>query len=248
MTPPAPPTASVPPRPAPRKVAVILSGGGARGAYEVGVLSYVLDAFARLRGRPPRFDILCGTSVGAVNACYLAAHLADPTVGIRRLVDLWLDLRLERVLGFGVRQALSLPRVLFGGGAEGVGLYRSEFLLSGRALASVTEEVQYAAYRALVEQVAPRPVTIRTFDLDEDDLEPAVEQRRGRTRRRGLRGLRLGLAHTEVLWTQLRALVRASAHGPLRIMFPFVTAVEEVRQVRAIVEQVCTDLRALDNP
>jgi NTE family protein len=104
-------------------VAVILSGGGARGAYEVGVLSYVLDEFARLRGRPPRFDILCGTSVGAVNACYLAAHLADPTVGIRRLVDLWLDLRLERVLGFGVRQALSLPRVLFGGGAEGVGLF-----------------------------------------------------------------------------------------------------------------------------
>jgi phosphotransferase system enzyme I (PtsI) len=129
-------------------------------------------------------------------------------------------------------------------GAEGIGLYRSEFLLSGKPLASMSEEKQYAAYRALVEQVAPRPVTIRTFDLDEDDLEPGIDQRRGRTRRRGLRGLRLGLAQTDVLWTQLRALVRASAHGQLRIMFPFVTAVEEVRQARAMVEQVCTDLCA----
>lgn len=129
-------------------------------------------------------------------------------------------------------------------GAEGIGLYRSEFLLSGRPLASISEEMQYTAYRALVEQVAPRPVTIRTFDLDEDDLEPGIDHRKGRTRRRGLRGLRLGLAHTEVLWTQLRALVRTSAHGPLRIMFPFVTAVEEIRQVRAMVEQICTDLHA----
>jgi phosphotransferase system enzyme I (PtsI) len=129
-------------------------------------------------------------------------------------------------------------------GAEGIGLYRSEFLLSGRSVESVSEEMQYTAYRALVEQVAPRPVTIRTFDLDEDDLAPSTNDRRARTRRRGLRGLRLGLAHTEVLWTQLRALVRASAHGPVRVMFPFVTAVEEIRQVRAMVEQVCTDLRA----
>ena len=106
-----------------RKVAFILSGGGARGAYEVGVLSYVLDAFARLRGRPPRIDILCGTSVGAINACFLAAHLNDPTLGVRRLVDLWTSLRIETVLGFGVRQALSLPRLLVGGGQEGVGVF-----------------------------------------------------------------------------------------------------------------------------
>ncbi|WP_437290591.1 patatin-like phospholipase family protein [Sorangium sp. So ce406] len=106
-----------------RKVAVILSGGGARGAYEVGVLSYVLDAFARLRGAPPRIDILCGTSVGAVNACYLAAHLDDATLGIRRLVNLWTQLKLETVLGFGVRQAISLPKLLFGGGSQGVGLF-----------------------------------------------------------------------------------------------------------------------------
>ena len=104
-------------------MAVILSGGGARGAYEVGVLSYVLDGFARLRGGPPRFDILCGTSVGAINACFLGAHLQDPTQGVRRLVDLWTALNLADVLVFGMRQAFNLHRVLLGGGAETVGIF-----------------------------------------------------------------------------------------------------------------------------
>ena len=104
-------------------MAVILSGGGARGAYEVGVMSYVLDSFARLRGGPPRIDILCGTSVGAINACFLAAHLQDPTLGVRRLVDLWCDLNLASVLVFGLRQAFTVHRVLMGGGAETVGIF-----------------------------------------------------------------------------------------------------------------------------
>lgn len=107
----------------PRRVAMILSGGGARGAYEVGVLSYVLDSFARLRGRAPRIDILCGTSVGAINACYLAAHLADPTLGIRRLVDLWTELKLGGVLGFSFKQAINMPRVVLGGGTDAAGLF-----------------------------------------------------------------------------------------------------------------------------
>jgi NTE family protein len=101
---------------------MILSGGGARGAYEVGVLWYIFDDLTRMLGRPPRIDILCGTSVGAINACYLAAHLGDPVLGLRRLVELWTELELTRVLGFGVRQVLTLPRVLLGG-AEGSGLF-----------------------------------------------------------------------------------------------------------------------------
>jgi NTE family protein len=106
-----------------RKVALILSGGGARGAYEVGVLSYVLDGFARVRGAAPRIDILCGTSVGAINACFLAAHLADATTGVRRLSSLWTELDLPDVLGFGLRQAFSLPRVLLGGGKSAAGVF-----------------------------------------------------------------------------------------------------------------------------
>jgi phosphotransferase system enzyme I (PtsI) len=123
-------------------------------------------------------------------------------------------------------------------GAEGVGLYRSEFMLSGRTLASVTEDEQYALYRSLIEQVSPRPVTIRTFDLDERQVGHDVAAPERRRTRPGLRGLRLGLANPELLRTQLRALVRASAHGPLRVMFPFVTAVEEVRQARAMLTDI----------
>ncbi len=104
------------------RVAMILSGGGARGAYEVGVLWYIFDDLTRILGAPPRIDILCGTSVGAINACYVAAHLGDPVLGLRRLVELWSELELTRVLGFGVRQVVTLPRVLLGGG-EGYGLF-----------------------------------------------------------------------------------------------------------------------------
>jgi phosphotransferase system enzyme I (PtsI) len=132
-------------------------------------------------------------------------------------------------------------------GAEGIGLYRSEFLLSGRTLDGATEDVQYHAYRSLLEQVAPRPVTIRTFDLDERHTGLGRAPERSRTRP-GLRGLRLGLAHPEVLVTQLRALVRASTHGPLRVMFPFVTTVDELRQARAIFEGICRDLNAAPVP
>ncbi|MCC6217641.1 MAG: patatin-like phospholipase family protein [Polyangiaceae bacterium] len=100
-----------------RRLALILSGGGARGAYEAGVLAYVFDELARQRGAPPRVEILCGTSVGAVNTAHLAAHLTDPVLGVRRLADVWAGLRLDDVLGFGWREVVSLPRVLLGGGS-----------------------------------------------------------------------------------------------------------------------------------
>jgi len=126
-------------------------------------------------------------------------------------------------------------------GAEGVGLYRSEFMLSGRALETVTEDEQYRMYRSLIEQVAPRPVTIRTFDVDERQAGRDQHRPERRRTRPGLRGLRLGLANPDILRAQLRALVRASAHGPLRIMFPFVTGVEEVRQAREMLRESGAD-------
>jgi len=81
------------------------------------VLWYLFDELSRLRGGPPKVDILCGTSVGAINSAFVAAHLSDPVLGVRRLVDVWGGLRLDQVLGFGVRQVLNLPRVLTGGGS-----------------------------------------------------------------------------------------------------------------------------------
>jgi phosphotransferase system enzyme I (PtsI) len=129
-------------------------------------------------------------------------------------------------------------------GAQGVGLYRSEFMLSGRSLDGATENAQYALYRSLLEQVAPDPVTIRTFDLDERE----IGGRGPRAARPGLRGLRLGLARPEILRTQLRALLRASAHGRLRIMFPFVTAVEEIREARTMLRELAGELDVAPPP
>jgi NTE family protein len=106
----------------PGRIAIVLSGGGARGAYEVGVLTYVLERLAAKK-LPIKLDVVCGTSVGAINACFLVAHLADPVAGIRRLADLWTGIDLDVVLRFGVRQVATLHRVLLGGGVASVGLF-----------------------------------------------------------------------------------------------------------------------------
>ena len=128
-------------------------------------------------------------------------------------------------------------------GAEGIGLFRSEFLLAGGGQAALTEEAQYRAYRRLVESAAPRRVTIRTFDVSETQLRidhAAVEGTRAPL---GLRGIRLSLAIDEIFEAQLRALLRAAAHGPLRVMFPFVSGVEELRAARSALARAAETLR-----
>jgi phosphoenolpyruvate-protein phosphotransferase (PTS system enzyme I) len=127
-------------------------------------------------------------------------------------------------------------------GAEGIGLYRSEFLLAGTSAAGLDEDAQYAVYRRLIEVMAGGRVTVRTFDVTEAQmgLVPADHSRSPL----GLRGLRLSLSFEEVFHAQLRALLRAALHGPLRIMFPFVTGVEEVRLARAAVTRAADSLRA----
>jgi phosphotransferase system enzyme I (PtsI) len=119
-------------------------------------------------------------------------------------------------------------------GAEGVGLFRSEFLLAGAPPDMAGEDEQYEEYRRTVERMAPRTVTIRTFDVDERQLRAAF--------RTGLRGIRFGLAHPSVLKTQLRALLRAAVHGSVRILFPFVSSVQEVRAARALLDDARAEL------
>lgn len=140
-------------------------------------------------------------------------------------------------------------------GAEGIGLYRSEFMLVGGPPDMAAEDEQYHVYRQLVERMAPQPVTIRTFDIDERQLErPLVDaaldarwfpeqERTQRAGHGGLRGIRFGLAQPHIFKTQVRALLRASAHGPLRIMFPFVSSVQEVRTARALIGQARQELQ-----
>ncbi len=126
-------------------------------------------------------------------------------------------------------------------GAEGIGLYRSEFLLAGARDAGLDEEAQYRVYRRLLESMEGGRVTVRTFDVSEAQLglSPSGESSRAPL---GLRGLRLSLSFDEVFQAQLRALLRAAAHGPLRIMFPFVTGVEELRAARTAVAQASAAL------
>jgi phosphotransferase system enzyme I (PtsI) len=128
-------------------------------------------------------------------------------------------------------------------GAEGIGLYRSEFLLAGAGAAGLDEEAQYRVYRRLLEAMAGGRVTVRTFDVSEGQLglAPSGEPSRAPL---GLRGLRLSLSFDEVFQAQLRALFRAAAHGSLRIMFPFVTGVEELRAARSAAAQAAEALRA----
>jgi phosphotransferase system enzyme I (PtsI) len=141
-------------------------------------------------------------------------------------------------------------------GAEGIGLYRSEFMLVGGPPDMAAEEEQYHVYRQLVEGMAPKPVTIRTFDIDERQLDrPLVDaaldarwfpeqERAQRLGHAGLRGIRVGLAQPHIFKTQVRALLRAAAHGPLRIMFPFVSSVQEVRTARTLIDQARQELEA----
>ena len=126
-------------------------------------------------------------------------------------------------------------------GAEGIGLYRSEFLLAGTSAAGLDEEAQYRVYRRLLEAMAGGRVTVRTFDVSESQLGLSLSGESSRAPL-GLRGLRLSLSFDEVFQAQLRALLRAAAHGSLRVMFPFVTGVEELRAARTAVAQAANAL------
>jgi phosphotransferase system enzyme I (PtsI) len=126
-------------------------------------------------------------------------------------------------------------------GAEGIGLYRSEFLLDAGHPDATSEDAQVAVYADMLKKMSPMMVTIRTFDAGEDRGD--VAWRTGGHRDRfGLRGIRSGLQHDERFQTQVRALIRANAAskaasgaGTLRILLPFVTSAEEMREARQMI-------------
>jgi phosphotransferase system enzyme I (PtsI) len=136
-----------------------------------------------------------------------------------------------------------------GYGADGIGLFRSEVLLGADVVDAVSEDQQYEVYRQIIAGMAPKPVTIRTLDLDEHRAStrrfaPGELERRTNDRRSplGLRGLRLSLSRPDVFRQQLRAMLRAAAHGQLRVLLPFVSSVEEVRAARALLREVASEL------
>jgi len=148
----------------------------------------------------------------------------------------------HRVVLKGNAEFLEEIPSLKGHGAEGIGLFRTEMLFFNRE-EPPDEEEQYALYSAVARAMAPQMVTIRTLDVGgdkfiknlnlDDELNPAL----------GLRAIRLSLRQPEIFKPQLRAILRASHLGNVRIFFPMVSGVAEIRAVKTILEEVKTELR-----
>jgi predicted acylesterase/phospholipase RssA len=111
---------SAPTRPRTRgdrpRVALVLSGGGARGAYEAGVMRYIREDLAGDLGGQVQFDIICGTSVGAIHACFFAATSDIADKQGRILVDRWESFVLEEMVSFGVKEFMRAPATILGSG------------------------------------------------------------------------------------------------------------------------------------
>jgi phosphotransferase system enzyme I (PtsI) len=133
-------------------------------------------------------------------------------------------------------------------GAEGIGLYRSEFLYISTSPDLPTEEEHFNVYRKLAEATAPNWCVIRTFDLGGKKLAREVMGSKEDNPVLGLRALRLCMQHRDMFKTQLRALLRASAFGRIKIMFPLVSGVQELRQVKTLVREIRLELDAQGIP
>lgn len=127
-------------------------------------------------------------------------------------------------------------------GAEGVGLYRTEFLFMDRD-ALPTEEEQFAAYKAVAEACGSQAVIVRTMDIGGDKELPYMNFPKEENPFLGWRAIRIAMDRKEILRDQLRAILRASAFGKLRIMFPMIISVEEVRALRKEIEIYKQELR-----
>lgn len=126
--------------------------------------------------------------------------------------------------------------------ADGIGLYRTEFLFIGRENLP-DEDEQYEAYRAVVKALPTKPVTIRTFDVGADKALDGGQTRVEPNPALGLRAVRYSLAEPKMFLTQLRALLRASAHGQLQIMVPMLSHAQEIDQCLALLEKAKAELR-----
>jgi phosphotransferase system enzyme I (PtsI) len=122
-------------------------------------------------------------------------------------------------------------------GAEGIGLYRTEILYLNRKDLP-TEEEHYQTYRRLAESIFPASATIRTLDIGGDKFLPDYSKSNEMNPAMGLRAIRFSIKETDIFKAQLRGILRASAHGKLKILFPMISGIEEVRQAKAILEEV----------
>lgn len=132
-------------------------------------------------------------------------------------------------------------------GAEGIGLFRTEFLYMNRSTPP-TEEEQVRIYREIVEKMAPHPVTIRTLDVGGDKFVAEINLTDEANPALGLRAIRFSLKERRLFKQQLRAVLRASAFGRVRIMFPMISGVAEIRACKDCLEEARAELAAENIP
>lgn len=130
---------------------------------------------------------------------------------------------------------------------EGVGLYRTEFLYMDRDRLP-TEEEQFEAYKEVAERLDNKPVVIRTLDIGGDKKLPYLELPEEMNPFMGYRAIRLCLDRKDIFKTQLRALLRASIYGNIKIMFPMISSIEELREAKAVLEEAKNELYKEDIP
>ena len=121
-------------------------------------------------------------------------------------------------------------------GAEGIGLYRTEFLYMGRDTFP-TEDEQFDAYKTVLEKMNQKPVVIRTLDIGGDKELPYLNLPKEMNPFLGFRAIRVCLEKQDIFRTQLRALLRASKYGQLKIMFPMIATIDELRQAKAVLKE-----------
>lgn len=167
----------------------------------------------------------------------------------RRQLGRLINLPSETVDGtsIGLQANLELPREVDSAlsmGAEGIGLLRTEFMFMNRD-APPDEDEQYESLAALVAAMGGRPITVRTLDVGGEKLAYSLGQHMGESVNPalGLRAIRLSLKQKKLFEAQLSAILRASAHGPLRILLPLIANTGEIRQVREILARVVRRLR-----
>ena len=135
---------------------------------------------------------------------------------------------------------LDLPAQL---GADGIGLYRTEFLYLGKDVLP-SEDLQCQIYREVAEKTAPHSVIIRSFDLGGDKLSHLIPAPEEDNPYLGCRGIRFSLARPEIFKTQIRAVLRAGVHGRIKLMFPMVSDLREFYQARRIVDECRQELQS----
>jgi phosphotransferase system enzyme I (PtsI) len=146
------------------------------------------------------------------------------------------------MLSANIEQSDDIAQAL-ASGAEGVGLFRTEFLYFNRDDLPVEDE-QFAEYRIVVEAANPKPVIIRTLDLGGDKLHDQLHTDREDNPFLGWRAIRVCLERRDIFKTQLRAILRASAYGKVKIMFPMISGLPELRDAKGVLEECRAELRA----